>query len=227
MSMFLMFFPVVFVLVLATVLVKKRPLNGKGDLWLFGGYAAVLLFSSALFFLIAGEDNGTDEEISAEIAEQEAQKLQAAAREGKDEDINKDYRKKQWTFEYEESQLSIETPDNSVNGTDILMERKEENDQVIEADYYQTPSSIEGKMAEPARNPSIQQTETALIIRNPEEDRLEYSAFKEEFPFNQGSEKINVFENSSLVLGSTLIYLRVPKDLNVNMDSYQVQYVNE
>ncbi|SDH63357.1 hypothetical protein [Alteribacillus bidgolensis] len=227
MSIFLTFFPIVLVLVLVTVRFKKRPLYGKGDLWLFGGYAAVLLFSSALFFLIAGEENGTEEEISAEIAEQEAQKLQAAAREGKDKSINKNYIKKQWTFEYDESQLSIETPDNNVNGTDILIERKEENDHVIEADYYQTPSSIEGKMAEPARNPSIQQTETALIIRKPEEDRLEYSAFKEEFPFNQGAEKINVFENSSLSLGSTLIYLRVPKDLDVNMDPYQVQYVNE
>lgn len=37
----------------------------------------------------------------------------------------------------------------------------------------------------------------------------------------------NVFENSSLTLGSTMIYLRIPKDLNVNMDPFQVQYVNE
>lgn len=235
MSIIAAFFPIVLVLIvigLLSVLVgkitttRKRYLYGKGIIWVFGGYIVILLFSVGLFFLIPEKNANSGEDISIKTVNKESRQLYEAAIDGRMDAIDGAYIKEQWTFDYTENQLVLETPGNDVNGPSIFIERKKESDDTVDAIYYQIPSSIEGRKIAKPLTPTVDLTKSALTIEKPEPVELEFTIFKEEFPITQFTEAEGMFD-SSIGLGMTLLYIRIPKDLDLKTDSYAVEYVDE
>lgn len=192
--------------------------------WVLLIYVLLLLCSVGFSFLIIEEKSG-GEEWSFEEAEESGIMLYERAGVGKEEEIPVEFMREKWNFSYSNEELTVETQENMINGINIFLERKEENDGDIDVLFFQTPSSVEGIKVTPSSLPDIQQVNSTLRITNMNNTRLKYSTFKEEFPFRKATEISGFIDSSSISLGRTLLYLRVPKDLELNMDPHEITEV--
>ncbi|QQK81518.1 hypothetical protein HUG20_17435 [Salicibibacter cibi] len=220
MSMLLQMFIFVFLIVLISGFVSKTALRGKRALWLMGGYAVVLVVSMLLFVVIANQHETAGEGLDAQTVAQEGEQLQEAAQSG---DLDDTYLHEHWAFAYDEEQLALETPDNDRINLSIYIEEKEENDSSLEIAYYQVPSTVEGQEVANPYPPEVDVEDDTLTIVEPELFEVEYSVFEEPFPFHQFEEDDNIFAGQQ---GRTLLYLRVPADLDVDTME-NVTYVME
>lgn len=218
MSMLIQIFIFLFLIVLVSGLVAKAALRGKMALWLMAGYVAVLFISVLLFLPIAEQRETAGEGLDTRTVDQEGEQLQEAAQTG---NLNETYLHERWSFDYGEDEIQVEASDNG--GLSIYIEEKEENDNSVEAAYYQVPSTVEGQGVQNPNPLALDLEGDTLAIGEPESLEVEYNVFDEPFPFHQFSDEETMF---AIQQGRTLLYLRVPANLNVDTVE-NVTYVDE
>ncbi|QKY71061.1 hypothetical protein [Lentibacillus sp. CBA3610] len=219
-------------LVFAAVLFtpKKRQNNSyvKTVQWAFGIYIAVLLLSVPVVYLLP-EGSGLSADV--ENAPSEFPSLLKLADNGDIEHTGHVYQQETWEVQVEnqEVQLTMSEVNGSHARLPIYVEHVSNQQDMIEAAYYQTPFIVEGfDMSNRLGSLDIGfgNESGRLNIYPPGQTRIDLSMFKQEFPIAQltgerGME--NVYTNSD-----QLLYLKVPEDMALNYhDHIEVYYHNE
>lgn len=218
---------IMLVLVVGKFKPKKRQTNSYNKFvqWGFGVYIAVLLLAVPAAFMIP-EDAGFTAEV--ENAPSELPSLRKLASNGDIESTGQIYQEETWemTADSEDIQLNMEGGNEPSMGLPILVERVSNQDNLIEAAYYQTPLIVEGiDMSDRLGAAGIDLSSGTMTIRPSDPIVVDLSLFKQEFPIAQFTGERwmeNVYTG-----GEQLLYLKIPEDVQLDYnDRIEVHYVN-
>lgn len=188
-------------------------------------YLAILLLTLAWSYMIPEENLfnqavATAEEI--ENARWAYQKLHKAAKEGRPDQVEGVQVNGEWSFEYKGKELEIEAPD---LGHSIMVERKKVDDGIIEAIGYVTPT-IADQMNFTNRmgTPELRLKFNKLRIKPAGPYEAKVLKFHRAFPITQflGDVKEQQRGGDGFISteGQQMIYLRIPKSLQIDAKVY-------
>jgi hypothetical protein len=205
---------------------SKVLLSGSRIRWMFVGYLSILLIFSGLSPLLP-EGEITYQKVDINQLESDSNELYEAAIQGKIENVDSKYIVKTRKFDYPEKQLNIAVVNEDFLSASIFVERKTTNDGKIEALHYQTGSGLNEMALSDLMQPlGINIDKNTLLLENPEKLKLEFSQFQQAFPINQFTGKGDFSDINNFYDGTSILYLKIPKDLELN-NTYEIdlQYV--
>ena len=227
------FIPLVIIVIVIIAIVRltkssgrKNNFFGKKIRWIFGGYLAILVICAGLSPLLS-TDGITYKAIDVKDLDHAGTELYEAALAGNIDKVDSNYIKKAWNLDYQDQQLAITTPNEEFIETSIIVERKTVNDGGIDAVYFKSESSVNGMDISDLEKPLQMKIEkNTMRIVNPEKLELEFTQFQQAFPINQFTGKGGFSHSHNFYEGTSILYLKVPKDLKINAPSeLNVQYV--
>ncbi|NHC40389.1 hypothetical protein G6549_10435 [Bacillus sp. MM2020_1] len=225
------------VIIISAFVVKilKRSVNKKGKYlysnrvrWIFGGYISLLLICGIVVAVTPDKSTTDLETVNIKELEKENIALINAAEAGKIDTIGSKYINKKWQLDYPEQKLNVVVENGEFLSTQIFVERKNTNDHKIEAVAYKTRSSVNDmditKLTNPLRLKLVGKT---LSLMNPTKVKLEFSMFNNVFAVNQFTGEDSLFEHhSSFSDGQSILYMRIPKDLElIDKSNIYIQFV--
>ncbi|NEU30692.1 hypothetical protein GN156_07845 [bacterium LRH843] len=197
--------------------------------WTVIGYVTVLIVSFVLMSLIpsaessdAGNERGEDVTFVTQATSNET----SVGRIYRIENAMSD--RSEW--DYQEDQLTITAATNEYIIYPIVIERKETNDNRIEAIFYKGQSRVgEIDFTDQIHPPHMSLAEQTLTIADPPFVDLSFTMFTKEFTITQFTEENGSFFESPWIIGDRLLYLRIPKDVEViHEDQYlDIQYARK
>jgi hypothetical protein len=232
-------FPILFLIIIIAIIytgvnaIKKGTLLQKLNLKLvLGVWGSLLLVAVGVFYLLPIEESlnkvvENQEELAQ--AERAGDLLMFAASEGKQiekENIDGVFIKKQWDFPYEGKQLEVTQVDAQQSIPFILVERKEDDGQ-IEVIHYYTRAIIENiELTDELAPFTVQLEKDQLMISDPNVIDMHVGKFAKEFTISQFTSQngLNLFSDVNHIGGTTVLYIRVPKSVEVEGE---VQFVME
>ncbi|MGG3572175.1 hypothetical protein ABES25_03115 [Bacillus gobiensis] len=190
----------------------------------FTSYVAVLIVSVILFYALPAKENAVGGRVQSETANKGIDKVYNAAQEGRIEEINSKYKKQQWEFPYKESRLHL---DGNVDPT-IVVERKQSSDGTIDAIFFATDFVVGGfDMSNRTPAINLELEGDTLMIDNTGPLQINLGMYSKEFPIRQFTGE-QFIEEDPIVSPMQIIYLRVPKDLEITGASdMDITYVNK
>ena len=232
---------VVVVLLVATFFIVKKftksinHLNGKRIKGIFIGYLAILFIAFVVFYMLPSGDSTYKEMSQKDInkAADHVDPLLNALSKDKLNQMENVYIKGNWNFTYNKNKLEIASSDSQNSGVWIFVKRKDTNDKKVEAVYYTTKTIIDridltGKI----NSPKLALEGNRLNIIKPEPYEIKLIKYQKEFTVTQFSKGMGIEseesqENPSNVMGSSVFYIQIPKDVQLTFDSNKVnvQYV--
>ncbi|MFE8702961.1 hypothetical protein ACFYKX_20340 [Cytobacillus sp. FJAT-54145] len=191
--------------------------------WGLIGYGAVLLFSFVIFYAYVNPtlNEHSEEEYKTKKdilkAQKAANTLYSFAYEGNIDKLAEGlYLETEWSFSYNGDQLKVHTP-NTHNVSMIITERKETNDGKIEVVNYKSRTIIgDVDFTEKTKVPTVELHENILQVIPPEFVELNLGKFTNEFTTKQFTGEN--FYDVARVLGRDILYIRVPKDIQLSGD---------
>lgn len=160
--------------------------------------------------------------------EKEGIALVNAAAAGKISTIDSNFIEKKWDFDFREQKLNVGIENGEFISTQIFVERKKTNDHKIDAVSYKTRSTVNDMDVTKLTNPLLLKlVGNTLLINNPKKAKLEFSMFNNVFSVNQFTGEDSLFRHqSSFFEGQRILYLRIPKDLDlINKPDMNIQFV--
>lgn len=184
-------------------------------LWIFGGYIAVLLICVVLAAVHPVKTTDGLKKVNYKDVEQESIDLYETAVEGRIDQVDKKFIRKQWEFTLTGQQLDISVENEEYQNTSIIVERKNTNDGKMEAVFYRTRSNVDGiDITELATPPKLVLTEAGLTLKNPKKGKLAFLVFSSPFSVSQFTGEASFSDHDSPIThGQSILYLRIPKDL--------------
>jgi hypothetical protein len=159
-----------------------------------------------------------------------SQDIYTAAKEHRLDNTEGVYTNEKWEFNFDEKQLEIVFLDMENSNIQILAERKTTNDNKIEAIEYLTKSIFYGiDYTDKIKPPKIYLVGKELKITKPEGYSVKITSFMKEFTLPQFSEKRKKQQEyfSNMMWGQRIVYLRIPKDLEIVDNKLNVQFIDE
>ncbi|MFS0779605.1 hypothetical protein ABC255_26935 [Neobacillus sp. 3P2-tot-E-2] len=205
---------------------SKALFSGSRIRWMFVGYFSILLICTGLSPLLP-KGEITYQKVDVDQLERDSNELYEAAIQGNIENVDSKYIVKTRKFDYTEKQLNIAVVNEDFLSASIFVERKTTNDGKIEALHYQTGSGLNEMSISDLMQPlGINIDKNILMLENPEKIRLEFSQFQQAFPINQFTGKGDFSDTNNFYGGTSILYLKIPKDLELN-NTYEIdlQYV--
>lgn len=205
----------------AVVFVIKKGIRkankSKTTYWIMTSYLCLLVLSVGLY-VVTPELQGQKKTEKVDIPD-----FDNMIYEGAPIDIDSKYKVKQWEFNYNDEQISLRYTGDDQNNVPVRLDRRENQDK-IEAVYYQTPTYYNGMNITSYMDPvSVNKSGDELSIELPETAYLEFTSYKKEFPFKQltadGFWDNDDFFGEVEISGSQFLYLRIPENMKVNADS--------
>ncbi|WP_216772142.1 hypothetical protein, partial [Metabacillus halosaccharovorans] len=135
----------------------------------------------------------------------------------------------QSTIPYGGNQLELSVEE-TYGPLTILVERKEESDDEIEFIEYHTKTIIENLDLTDEFDPlSVSIEEDLLRVMNGGGKDIKIGMFDKEFTISQftSDQGLELFSDSHHVWGEHVLFLRIPKDVEIIDDFDYVQYVKE
>jgi|GEM_PF-7128061 len=236
------FFPLVLLLILIVLIysisknIGKIPILQKLKIkWALVIYGAILLLALLFSYLIPAGDSSVYPAVS-ETERNEAEKagelLVKAAYDRKNirkENIEDVEINDQSTIPFEGEQLEISVEE-TYGPLTVLVERKLENDQKIEYIEYHTKTIIENLDLTDEIDPLSVSIEGELLrVMNGGFKDIRIGMFDKEFTISQftSDNGVELFDDSHHVWGEHVLFLRIPKGVEV-IDKYEyVHYVKE
>lgn len=211
----------------------RAHMNVKRTTWLLVGYGAVLLIAMGMSYVVSLA-SAANAEIPYEELEKEYQAFYEAAHRGNIDEIRKySVMEKKWDFPYAEKGLKIVKTDNE-HYLWLIVERKQENDGLIEATMYRSRAvtSSEGAytidFTDKIPPSGIELSDGTMTITKPEPVELNFAAFKKEFTINQFTGEGGRGFGSATYWGQNVLYLQIPKDLQlVTPENVQLIYIGD
>lgn len=191
--------------------------------WLILIYTFVLLAAAAVVPFIekdVRELNAQEQQNEEKTVSELGEKLTR----GQTEQIDKKYILTEERFEGFKSQ-TLTITSNLENWSYLYVERKEGNDGTIEVITFQQPFLVNGAdFSELWEPPEIQLQDNRLLISSNQQS-LDISIMHSPFPVRQLT-NVSMLQHTSSG-GEQLIYLKIPRDLELKADeSLYLQYVN-
>jgi hypothetical protein len=229
--------PIIFVLVIVAVMVgigkgnanrQRKSMRSNRLRWVFGGYFAILLVCMVLVTITPTKEIADGKTIQIEVLEKESQNLFDAAFAGKIDSVDSKFIKKKWELNYPDQKLKVAVVEAEFLDSQIIVERKKMNDDKIEAVYYRTRTSVNGaditKKTKPLR---LKLAGNTLSLINPKKVNLEFAMFNQAFTVTQFTGGDSFFEHSSDTFqGQSILYMRIPKDLElIGKSDLNLQFV--
>lgn len=206
---------------------SKVLFSGNRIRWIFVGYLSILLLCSGLSPLLPKGDI-TYKGVDVKQLEKDSNELYKAANQGNIENLDSKYIVKTRKFDYSEKQLNIAVINEDFLSASIFVERKTTNDGKIEALHFQTGSGLNEMTLSDLMQPlKINIDKNTLILENPEKLKLEFSQFQQAFPINQFTGKGVFSDTNNFYDGTSILYLKVPKDLELTTtNEIALEYVD-
>jgi hypothetical protein len=211
--------------------IKKVPFLQKLNLkWMLIVYGVLLLVAVGLFYVLPNERSSTSNKIvdnQEELAkvEKARQLLTMAASEGRQiskENIEGVEIKNQWDFTYEGNKLDVTISDEQLGTLFTLVERKNINDDRVEVIQYHTRTIIENlELTDDIRPLTLELVERELTIRDTNTVDIHFGKFDKEFTISQFTEEKGIddsFIDEDHIWAENVLYIRVPKDIDVEGD---------
>jgi len=132
------------------------------------------------------------------------------------------YNFKNYTFDYEGKDLEISI---AKDDHQIFINRKATDDNKIEVYWYPGPIEVNGiDFTSVLKEPNIKLNQSKLNI-NYEKQKYSFTQFSKDITINQFYEKKdNEINNGSTGFGSSLLYIRIPKNLKI-LENEDFQYL--
>lgn len=235
------FVPLVLLLVIITLIylfvknIGRVPLLQKLKLkWILAIYGSILLAALIFSYLLPvgkSVEYQTVSDTERDLAEKAGEMLVKAAYNRKnisEENIAGVNIKNESTIPFEGKQLELSVED-TYGPITILVERKLENDNEIEYIEFETRTIIENLDLSEEIGPISVTVQEDLRIMNSDFEDINIGMFDKEFTISQftSDEGFELFDDSHHVWGEHVLFLRIPKDLEL-VDKYDyVQYVTE
>lgn len=205
---------------------NRKYLYGKRIYWILGSYLIVLLVATGVYLIIPKQDRVYSEQMSQD----NFPNLAELVYEGKSLDNVQMYIKNQWELPYEQNQLHIVGYHEDYADFNVLVsvERKAEDDGVVEATHYKTPIIVEGLDITEYMDPiQVELSGTTLEITGLERVDVKLSTYRNDFPIRQFTEE-NWWQDWEYAFDRQVLFLRIPKsmqiiDMNEYFDIYYVQ----
>lgn len=225
--------PVLIIVSLVLVFILKRNPNKKRSFfygqkvkWFFFGYVMLLILSVIVYTFILEERANGEEEAQGEDVEFATTDL-GSDRLIRIENAEEKHRAK---WDYDQQKLHIDGDLGVYDTIPIIIDKKEVNDGEIEVVYYMGRSTIESyDISDQFKPMDFNLEDDELTITRTNVTHIEASAFSKEFTMNQFTEEIGgetgPFMNRGTFIGKRVIYLRIPKDLQLTYDDLNVLYV--
>ncbi|MDR7238474.1 hypothetical protein [Neobacillus drentensis] len=215
--------------------IMKKTVNKKGKYsygnrvrWIVAGYISLLLICGMVVTFSSAKNRADFKTINIDELDKESAALDNAAVAGKIDTVDKKYIEKKWSFDYQDQKLNVVLVNGEFLNTQIFVERKKTNDHKIEAISYRTRSSVNEMDISKRINPTrLELAEGTLSLRNPKKTTLEFSVFNHVFAVNQFTGGDSLFSHhSSFYDGQSILYMRIPKDLElINKSDLNIQFV--
>lgn len=188
--------------------------------WLLGGYTILLLASVIIYqFIPQSERFNTSKENRIDL-------LHEVGYEGKSIQDYGQYKKKEWLIDLTGlEELSIYYGGDLNQHIPVLIEEKEEATS-LEAEFYQIKPNLGTEATKDAGETiDLQIKDKNLIILLPAPVYYEYIQISKELPFTQlaDSSLDSLFYLDSYQRGSSILYLKVPKGLELQFD-FDIHY---
>lgn len=226
---------IIICIVVFSIKTMKRTINQKGKisyshrvLWIFSGYVAVLLICVVLAAVHPAKIVEGQKKVDSGESERESLNLYEAVKEGKINQVDKKLIRKQWQFTVTGEPLTIAFDNDEYQNISIVVERKQTNDGTLEVVFYKTSSSVNGmEIAELANPPGLTLTGDSLTIKNSKASNLAFTQFSSPFSVSQFTGEASLFDHDTdITHGQSILYLRIPKDLELHDQSNQdIQFV--
>lgn len=205
---------------------RNKYISNKRMYWLLGGYVIVLMVSIALFFTIPIHPNTN---FAEEIDLGHSSNLEhITSKDQLDEASDFIVNEKELPYEKDYLNIQLNISNDQYYNFRILVERKNEADQMIEAVIYQAPTFInDWDITEYIDPIEVDMSLSALLIDNIWTE-FSYTSFKTEFPFSQFEEDRQLWFEENVVYGQELLFLRIPKDVElIEKEDVEIVYLNE
>lgn len=187
--------------------------------WMLGSYLIVLLIASGVYLTIPKQGHIHSEQTSQD----NIPNLAALVYEGKSLDDAHMYIQRQWELPYEQNQLQIVGSYEDYVDFNVLIsvERKSEDDGIIEVTHYRTPIIVEGMDVTEFMDPlQIDLLSTTLNITGLERVEVKLSSYRNDFPIRQFTEE-NWWWDWEYEFSRQVLLLRIPKSMQIiDVDEY-------
>ncbi|CAH2715801.1 hypothetical protein BACCIP111895_02985 [Neobacillus rhizosphaerae] len=197
--------------------------------WLLSGYVVILLICLILNAVQPVKIMDGLKKVNTADLERESLNLYDAAVEGSINQEGSKFLRKKWNFNYQGQQLNLAVIQDENIDAMVVVEKKNNNDGKIEAEFYQTRSSYNGMdITELANLPGMELAGDQLTLLNPKRSEIKFSQFGNTFNIKQFTGEPSLFSehHSEFSGGQRIIYLRIPKDLELNYpENLNLQFV--
>ncbi len=223
------FLPIMIILfIVVGLFFLQRFSHHRGVRFLFSGYLIILLISLITFYLLPDNRLSKINPFTSSINDDvEINKFYEKAIRGQIEQLEDVKVREKWEFEISGDQLKVSEPEEFY--TTYLFERKEENDHKVEIFHYASESLVDLLELKDKHNFTISLEDNVLRMKGPDPIQIKIAAFKKDFVINQFSSSKsndNYLNSFGHLEGNQVIYIRVPKDIEISSPHY-IQYVGE
>jgi hypothetical protein len=225
----------VIVIVAFLTIFMKRTFNRRGKYvyshrvrWIFCGYLAILLICAGMDTVLPVKGRADMKMVHTEDLEKESLALYNDAKAGRIDKVDPSLIAKKWSFDFHERELNLAVANDEFLDIQIFVERKKMNDDKIEAVFYQTRSSMNDMDITKLINPPlIKLGGNGIMLINPNKSKIDFSRFQNIFTVTQFTGGSSFFEHhSDFFEGQRILYLRIPKDLELlNKTDLNLQFV--
>ncbi len=150
--------------------------------------------------------------------DQEREELLNAVNSGNFGAVSDSTVKKTWIIPYAPRRITLATTKGELVDTQIVVEKKNRNDGKIEATFYQSHASMNGRdisIFKQSIQLEINNDKGILVIGNPKKRIIEYYQFANVFTINQFTGVKSFKYSSSFVDGINVLYLRIPQGIEI------------
>lgn len=216
-----------FFLVMRSKSRNRKYMYTKRTYWMLGSYLMILLVVAGVYLTIPKQAHVHSEQIDQD----NIPSLADLVYEGKSLADAHMYIQRQWELPYEQNQLQIAGSHQDYVDSNLLIsvERKDENDGVIEVTHYETPVIVEGlDITEYMKTLQVDLLSTTLNIAGLERVEVKLDSFRNDFPLRQFLGE-NLWRDWDYVFGRQVLLLRIPKSLEIiGGDEYiDIHFVQE
>ncbi|MDF2858836.1 MAG: hypothetical protein K0Q87_4687 [Neobacillus sp.] len=194
--------------------------------WVVSGYIILLLISMGVEAILPVQAENEENIVDFKELDLESIDLYSAAIEGRIAEEDRSYIRKEWNLNYEGDTLTVASQNDEYLETQIVVERKKDNDGKIEAVYYSTRSMVNNMdFTERIKPPGLKLADEILMVSNPIKVKLKYIQFQNVFPIKQFSGEDTFFEgHNTSYHGQSILYLRIPNNLEL-VDKSDINFV--
>lgn len=203
----------------------KSYLNISRTYWMLGSYLVILLVATVVYFVLPKEDRVYSEHTSQD----NIPNLVDYVYEGIP--LDDAYIQQKWELPYDQNELNIVGQYEDYVDFDILIsvERKAEDDGIVEITHYKTPIFVEGLDVTEFMDPiNVELSPSTLEVTGLERVDVELHTYRNDFPVRQFTEE-NWWVDWEHAFGRQVLSLRIPYNLQIidQDEHFNIHYVQE